>query len=142
MNNQLMPFNDMVQMGKVFAESGMFADAKAAQTKNMDKYPQNMLFARAMSNGVKWYTPDIFAGPVYTPEEMGDIKTEDIGHEVVQPDNKEVTASWINNVAVPEDLQQLNDYWESAPVEVRADKGFIKAVKDRKAALSTPLVTK
>jgi hypothetical protein len=29
-----------------------------------------MLFARAMSDGVKWYTPDVFNGPVYTPDEI------------------------------------------------------------------------
>lgn len=47
-------------------------DAAKAGTKNMDKFPKNMLFARAMSNGVKWYAPDVFAGaPIYTPEELG-----------------------------------------------------------------------
>lgn len=57
-------------------------DAKKAQTKNLDKFPKNMLFARAMSNGVKFYTPDIFAGPVYVPEEMANI-TEDVQHTEV-----------------------------------------------------------
>ena len=57
-------------------------DAKKAQTKNIDKFPRNMLFARAMSNGVKWYTPDVFAGPVYVPEEMEQV-TQDVAHEVV-----------------------------------------------------------
>jgi hypothetical protein len=47
------------------------AQATAAGTKNMDKFPRNMLFARAMSNGVRWYCPDITGGPVYTPEELG-----------------------------------------------------------------------
>jgi hypothetical protein len=47
-------------------------DAKKAQTKNLEKYPRNMLFARAMSNGVRWYCPDVFNGnAVYTPEELG-----------------------------------------------------------------------
>jgi len=46
------------------------ADAKKAGTKNLDKFPKNMLFARAMSNGVKWYVPDIYETPVYVPEEM------------------------------------------------------------------------
>lgn len=45
-------------------------DAKKAGTQNLDKYPRNMLFARAISNGARWYTPDIFGGPVYTPEEL------------------------------------------------------------------------
>jgi hypothetical protein len=48
-------------------------DAKKAGTKNTEKFPRNMLFARAMSNGVKWYTPDVFAGPVYVPEEMESV---------------------------------------------------------------------
>lgn len=48
-------------------------DAKKAGTKNIDKFAKNMLFARAISNGVKWYCPDVFSGPVYIPEEMIDI---------------------------------------------------------------------
>ena len=47
-------------------------DAKKAGTKNLDKFPRNMLFARAMSNGVRWYCPDVMNGAtVYTPEELG-----------------------------------------------------------------------
>ncbi|MBB6109761.1 hypothetical protein SAMN05421821_105179 [Mucilaginibacter lappiensis] len=66
-------------------------DAKKAQTKNIDKFPKNMLFARAISNGVKWYCPDVFSGPVYTPEEM---ETIDIPHEVMplEPQVKELPA--------------------------------------------------
>ncbi len=58
-------------------------DAKKALTKNIDKFPRNMLFARAVSNGVKWYCPDVFSGPVYTPEEMDfftEVKTENVAH--------------------------------------------------------------
>lgn len=48
------------------------ADAKKAGVKNTDKFPRNMLFARAMSNGVRWYCPDVMNGAtVYTPEELG-----------------------------------------------------------------------
>lgn len=52
-------------------------DAKRAGTQNMDKFPRNMLFARALSNGAKWFCPDIFGGPVYTPEELGAAVDED-----------------------------------------------------------------
>lgn len=52
-------------------------DARKAGTKNLDKFPKNMMFARAMSNGVKWFTPDIYEMPVYVPEEMATI-TEDV----------------------------------------------------------------
>jgi hypothetical protein len=34
------------------------------------RYPKNMLFARAISNGAKWFCPDVFGGPVYTPDEL------------------------------------------------------------------------
>lgn len=47
-------------------------DAARAGTQNMGKFPRNMLFARAISNGVRWFCPDIFSGvSVYTPDEMG-----------------------------------------------------------------------
>lgn len=39
---------------------------------NWKKYAKNMMFARAMSNGVRFYCPDIFLGiAAYTPEEIG-----------------------------------------------------------------------
>lgn len=77
-------------------------DAKRAQTKNMDKYPRNMLFARAISNGVKWYTPDIFDGPVYVPEEMEQV-TEDIPHQEIpatEPPKKKTVTDAAVSVAV------------------------------------------
>jgi len=53
-------------------------DAKKAGTSNLDKFPRNMLFARAMSNGVRWYCPDVTNGnAVYTPEELGADVDED-----------------------------------------------------------------
>lgn len=65
-------------------------DAKKAGTKNLDRFPKNMLFARAMSNGVKWYTPDIYESPVYVPEEMESV-TEETTHEVVESTKRVLT---------------------------------------------------
>ncbi len=48
------------------------ADAKRAGTQNMGKYPQNMLFHRAMSNGVKFFCPDVFNVGVYVEGELTD----------------------------------------------------------------------
>ena len=63
-------------------------DAKAAQLTGKDnwrKFPRNMLFARAISNGVKWYAPDIFNGAtVYTPDELGAVEDAD-GNIISQP---------------------------------------------------------
>lgn len=51
------------------------ADAKKAElmgNTTWKKYPRNMLFSRAMSNGARWYCPDVFSGVTpYTPEELG-----------------------------------------------------------------------
>jgi len=71
-------------------------DAKKALTKNIDKFPKNMLFARAISNGVKWFCPDVFSGPVYVPEEMQE-QTQDIPHEVIPEEQKTVVIPSMNN---------------------------------------------
>lgn len=81
-------------------------EAKKAQTKNLDKYPKNMLFARAISNGVKWYCPDVFAGPVYTPEEM---ETIDIPHSEVPEPNYE------QDLKEQGSLEDLAEYFKSMP---------------------------
>lgn len=46
-------------------------DARAAGTGNMGKYPRNMLMARALSNGMKFYCPELLNGvQVYTEGEI------------------------------------------------------------------------
>ena len=51
-------------------------DGKNAHT--WKKFPRNMMFARAMSNGVRWYCPDIFTGSVvYTPDELDEATDEE-----------------------------------------------------------------
>ena len=53
-------------------------DAKRAQlvkpSSNWDKYPRAMLFARAITQGARAYTPDIFFGPIYTEDELDEFK--------------------------------------------------------------------
>ena len=50
------------------------ADAETAgYTKRNPSYgktPRNMLFARALSNGIAWYCPDVTSGRVYVPEDF------------------------------------------------------------------------
>lgn len=58
------------------------AKAGVASKDNWKKYPRNMLFARALSNGQKWYAPDIFNGAtVYTPDEL-DATVDEEGNVV------------------------------------------------------------
>jgi hypothetical protein len=76
-------------------------DAKKAGTKNIDKFPKNMLFARAISNGVKWFCPDVFAGPVYVPEEMPE-QTVDVPHvEIIeQPKISKLSQKQIDKILI------------------------------------------
>ncbi len=100
-------------------------DAVKAGTQNMNKFPKNMLFARAMSNGVKFFCPDIFLGaPVYTPDELGaTIDEEGIVVELpssntsksveLPPTHLEATSR--SNAAVPPVVgkQEIWRQWES-----------------------------
>lgn len=35
-----------------------------------ESHSRNMLFARALTNGARWFCPDIFNGPIFSPEEL------------------------------------------------------------------------
>jgi hypothetical protein len=62
--------------GKQVGESRFtMADAKAAGLvagDNWQKYPRNMLFARALTNGARWYCPGVYFGAVYSGDELAD----------------------------------------------------------------------
>ena len=50
-----------------------------------NRFPRNLLFARAMTNGAKWFAAGVFGGvPVYTAEELG-ADTDDDGYIVDIP---------------------------------------------------------
>ena len=59
-------------------------DARRAGVKNMERYPRNMLFARALTNGARWYCPDALSGGAYTPEELGASSAEDDDTVIIQ----------------------------------------------------------
>ena len=73
-------YEDGKEVGKsTFTEK----DAKAAGLIQAGsawvKFPRNMYFARAISNGAHWYCPDVFGGAsVYTPGELGEETTVDL----------------------------------------------------------------
>lgn len=52
---------------------------------NWRKFPRNMLFARAISNGAKWYCPDLSGGPLYTPDELGTAVDGETGEVIDAP---------------------------------------------------------
>ena len=69
-------------------------DAKQAgltSKRNWKKYPQDMMFARAMTRGARRFCSEVFLGPVYTPDEMGAV-TDKQGNPVQAPDEVEQQA--------------------------------------------------
>ena len=109
------------------------ADAKKAGTKNLDKFPKNMLFARAMSNGVKWYTPDVFSGPVYVPEEMTAPITEDTQAEVIEVATPEQALHMINEAVT---VDAIGIIFKALPTELQKNKEVIQFCKDKKIELT------
>lgn len=112
------------------------ADAKKAGTKNLDKFPRNMLFARAMSNGVRWYCPDVMNGSVvYTPEELG---------ADVDQDGNVINVEVVDQVRIPEPESELvvvveqaksngNKWARPMPPEVLKEALQIKSAKAKPA---------
>ena len=111
-------------------------DAKKALTKNIDKFPKNMLFARAISNGVKWYCPDVFSGSVYTPEEMDFTPTvEDVTHEIVTIElpTSEGTKAQLTEAT---DLSELVVVWNSLTPYQKNLQGIAEYKEERKIELT------
>ena len=108
-------------------------DAKKALTKNLDKFPKNMLFARAMSNGVKWYTPDVFSGPVYVPEEMTAPITEDAKAEVVEVTTPEQALHMIDQATT---VDAIGIIFKSLPIELQKNNDIIQFCKEKKTQLT------
>jgi hypothetical protein len=107
-------------------------DAKKAQTKNMEKYPKNMLFARAISNGVKWYCPDVFGGPVYVNEERDLIKAETIDTDYTDVDTER--AFDILNASTS--VAELQTNWTSLTKEEKKMANVLALKETLKAKLS------
>ena len=106
-------------------------DAKKAGTKNLEKFPANMLFARAISNGVKWFTPDVFQGPVYVPEEMEQLTVE--AEAVVLPPIEPI----LEAVNAAENKDQLTALWHGMSKELRAIPEILEAVKVKGQSFKT-----
>jgi hypothetical protein len=95
---------EFYEAGKAVGRSSFsYVDAEKAglptgkNSHSYKHYPRNMLFARALSNGARWYTPDVFNGIApYTPEELG---------AVVEGESGEVVAGADAPIDQPEEIQ-------------------------------------
>jgi len=80
---------EIIDSGQVaYTSTFTLEDAKAAGVggDNWRRFPRNMLFARALSNGTRWVCPHVLMG-AYVPEELGgDMGDDDmVVAEAAQP---------------------------------------------------------
>ncbi len=119
------------------------SDAKqaglAGKGGSWKSYPRNMLFSRAMSNGARWYCPDVFSGVTpYTPEEMdAEVHMDDNGDVIdVTPTVQAEPAP--DNVSQVEPADTLDDSPTiSTPPELLAALKPLEYYNHGKHALAT-----
>lgn len=114
-------FQDGEQVGT--SEFSIEDAQKAGLTSNQTwrTYPRNMLFARAITNGARWHCPDVFGGPVYTPEELGAVV--DAEGNVVD-DHNDTVAAETPHVEAPVELaaaEQVEQFWALVEKVAAAD---------------------
>lgn len=120
------------------AEAAQAGLAGSATWKN---FPRNMLYARAMSNGAKWYCPDVFGGPIYTPDELGAAVDGETGEMVdLEPEKPTAVnsapmaaalpaASYPAEPSTPEQLEALTVIRDGLTGYDITEAQIIKAVK-------------
>jgi hypothetical protein len=74
-------------------------------------YPKAMMFARALTQGVRWYCPDVTSGtPAYVPEEIaGDSGSEEIQEAEIVQSNQPREDRRINDLAALVDDYEFDD---------------------------------
>lgn len=105
---------------------------------NWKKYPRNMLFARAISNGARWYCPDVFHGSIYTPEELGG------GYVSVEDDDRRPPAEVIDVTPAPEPTpspspERARELFADKLVQGALERGVFKTAKEARGAYEKTL---
>jgi hypothetical protein len=85
-------------------------DAKRAGLlgANYQKFPRNMLFARAMTNGARIHCPEVFVGAVYTPDELvdGEVVSDPQGGQEHAPETVEDAPATQQAQALPDAAEE------------------------------------
>ena len=55
--------------------------AGLTQSPTWPNFPRDMLFARAISSGARWFCPDVFGGAIFTPEELDAVGDGNAGQD-------------------------------------------------------------
>jgi len=106
--------------------------AGLAGSQTWKSYPRNLLVARALTNGARWYTPSVFAGAVYDPSELEAVQP------AVAPGPPGGAPETSNGVDTAATLEQLLDRY-GADAIVAATGGGIPATAEEVAAVAERL---
>lgn len=82
---------------------------------NWKNYREDMLFSRAMTRGARRYCPEVFHGPIYTPEEVSAGAADHLTPDV--PPRNEATEKEKQETSIAEDEFDA----ETGEVEVESD---------------------
>ena len=81
------------------------AEAKSANLAGRDnwkKYTSDMLFARALTRGARRFAPAIFAGSVYTPDEISSggeyIEAEVLQEQIAEPTQEQLASAHVDRL--------------------------------------------
>jgi len=97
-----------------FSKDDAQASGLLAGNPNWKKYPKNMLFARAISNGFREFCPDLALGaPIYNPDELdaeisesGNVVDVEVSSPKSQPllseGRKQAGITWAVNQGLPQ----------------------------------------
>jgi hypothetical protein len=103
--------------------------SQSGHPSNYKKFPRNMLFARAMTNGVEWYCPDVFQSRMYGP---GEISGE-ISQEQKEKEWYDNTAEYGKKIAEESETEESNNIIETPQkheIPYEPDLALRKAVKE------------
>jgi len=123
---------DFIEDGEVIGTSAFsMADATKAGlagSTTWKSYPRNMLFSRALSNGAKWYCPDVFGGPIYTPDELGAVVDGESGEVIDAPAVEPVAIA----IAAPVEAEPIIDAERAANIGLSIEEALMAEVLDGK----------
>jgi hypothetical protein len=120
---------DFIEDGEVIGTSTFSMqdaqDAGLAGSETYKKFPKNMLYARALSNGAKWYCPDVFGGgPIYTPDELTDRVHYDADGQIAAVEEDAAPAN-------PDIAKAAEEVLDATPVEEPKPRRLSQAQRDK-----------
>jgi len=120
--------------------------AGLANSQNYRAYPRNMLFARSVSNGCRWFCPDAFSGVTpYTPDEIDDsAKVNEEGeYEVAQETKKIDVEALIVSPATKQQVELLEELIQATKTDMSKLLAHyeVSSLKDLTAEVADSAIT-